>query len=128
MVLRGAAADLVRRQRGDRDAGVEIHPRRLGAGHDHGLELQRVPPEGEVGGGRGVGRNRDAGRLGLEPQQPRAERVTAGGNPAQGVTPIRPALSAEGGSVDVNLRIRDARSRLIHHPPGNAAGSCGLLG
>ena len=85
-------------------------------------------PQGEAGGGLGVGRNRDAGRLWLEPQQPRVERVTTGGNPAQGVAPIRPALSAEGGLIDVNLRIRDAGPVLIHHPPGNAAGSCGLLG
>ena len=66
--------------------------------------------------------------ISISAQQPRAERVTAGGNPVQGVTPIRPALSAEGGSVEVNLRIRDAGPVLIHHPPGNAAGGCGLLG
>jgi hypothetical protein len=97
-------------------------PRRLRAGDDHLLELQRVTAQGEILSDLLTGLHGDAGGVGPEPEHPHHERVSARGNSGQRIATLRPGHGAYGRANEEDLCSGHTRPPFIQDPSVHDAG------
>ena len=114
VVLRGAARWMsCGRERGDRDAGVEIHAGRLGAGDDQCLELQWIPLKGEVLVDALVSGDGDAGRVGPKSHHSRPDHLGAHGHSREHIRAGRAGLRPHRRPPDRHLSSGDGCALLV---------------